>query len=33
MHKGCSYAAELHHVTKWSVRFVQEVVKYVWKIH
>ena len=34
MHKeGCSCAAKLHHVIKWSVRFAQEVPKYVWKIH
>ena len=26
--EGCSCAAQLHHVRKWSVRFVQEVVKY-----
>ena len=26
--EGCSCAAQLHHVRKWSFRFVQEVVKY-----
>ena len=31
--EGCSCAAQLHHIKKWSVEFVQEVVKYVWKIH
>ena len=31
--EGCSCAAQLHHVRKWSVRFVQEVVKYTWKRH
>ena len=31
--EGCSCTAQLHHVKKWSVKFVQEVVKYVWKIH
>ena len=30
--EGCSSAALLHHVRKWSLRFVQEVVTYVWKI-
>ena len=28
----CSCAASLHHIKKCSVRFVQEVVQYVWKI-
>ena len=31
--EGCSCASQLHHVRKWSVRFVQEVVKYTWKTH
>ena len=31
--EGCSCAAQLHHVRRWGVRFVQEVVKYTWKIH
>ena len=30
--EGDSCAAYLHHVTKLRVRFVQEDVKYVWKI-
>ena len=31
--EGCSCAAQLHHVTKWRIRFAQEVVKNIMKIH